>query len=154
MKRETGACEKVSRGPNVDLRVNARRRAALDRIGSTHSLSETRQAARTGKCSHEEPVGPKRSPDQSQSSGQVVDAIEDSNGNDEIEAAIGERQAVLVALNPVRTRREKRASVGGPHINSNLPEPLREISVAGTEIERLSEVALHQLQPVDQLVGC
>lgn len=120
---EAKACphQKVTRGADIDLRMNARRgTTAHMQIGGKHRLLELRQTARTGEGGQQKAIGAKRAPDQGERAGKIVDAVERARGKHEVEGGVGEGQPVLVALHSTAVPRESVAGICARHRHALL----------------------------------
>src|SRR3546814_4049481 len=73
-----------------------------------------------------------------------------SGGNDQIEAGIGERQPVFIALHPTQRMGKAKSGISGDNaVDRQLP-PKR--AVGGPEIERAGKAAIDRAQPDEQLL--
>ena len=117
------------------------------------ALRKAGQAAGPGEGGKEQPVGPERAPDQQERARQVVDAVECSDRGDQVEPDVAEGQAVFIALHAPGSRREKSARIGGRDLEAAFAQRCGEVAGAAAKIERVREAPLHQVKPLDQLVG-
>jgi len=105
----------------------------------------------------EEPVRFQRSAHLDQRAGQVGAPMQGETARDEIEARIAEWDQRRVGADARRRRRgdQLQRRVGGDHqAASPAPsEEARQRAVAGAKIEHRGEVAVDQVEPVDQPLG-
>lgn len=153
-QREASAGQQVSRRPHVDLRVDARRCGkALGLVRREHGGAQAWQAARAGEGGQEQAVRAQRAPDQHQRAWQVVHAVKQADGDNEIEARFAERQPVLVALHASRGPGEPRAGIGEGHPHAATGQGRGQRRIGRADHQRLLEAARDKVEPFDQLLA-
>ncbi len=135
----------------MDARRSAARRSG---IRGLHRRAQPRQAARSCESPKKQSVRLQRAADERQRAGQIVHAVKNSDGNDQIEAGIRERQPIFVATDAIRLITGKEtAAVGGCHLEPPAAELGRNVPIRAAKIERLTEVSLDAAQALQQLIG-
>jgi hypothetical protein len=115
--------------------------------------AQTREAAGAGECAEEQPVRLQRPPDQRQRARQVVDAVERTGRDDEVEGGIGKGQPILIRLNAARRFGEAPSGIRRDDLDPPLAQEPAEMPSGAAEIERRSERPAYVVEPADQFVG-
>ena len=112
--------------------------------------AQARQGTRAGQRAEEQAVGPQHAPDQRQRAGQVVDLIEHSRADHQVETGVGEGQPVLVRLHPA-----SRACPGEAGIRAHDPRTRRSLRrhrqrrIEAAEVQHRLERAANGGEPVE-----
>lgn len=142
-QRKACAHQQITGGANIDLGMDARRRAVA--FGLTQAGTQRRQTAGCGKGGKEQPVRAQHAPDQGQRARQIVDGVKNTCRDHQIERCIGKGQAVLIALNAADGARKAE-----PSVKSRVSAIRRHDQPTGAsaEIEHIVETARYHAEPV------
>lgn len=149
--RQGKACarQQITCGAHVDQRMNTLRyRIAGGLIRRQQRLLQPWQATRSDEARQKQSVRLERTTALDQRAGQVVDAVEYSGRNDQIETFGCERQPILIALDTAGG--EARTGIGGDDLDIAAAQRARHRTIPGSKIERMFEATRHQVEPVEQ----
>jgi ComF family protein len=153
-QREAGPAQEIAGRAHVDLRVDmGRGGAALRFVRGQHRRLEPRQAARTDKGAEEQAVRAERPPDQHQCAGQIVHAVKQADGDDEIEARIAEGQPIFVALHAAGCAGEPAARVGCSDPQLARPQRRKHSRLGDTQDQSLFKGSGHQPESLEQIIS-
>jgi ComF family protein len=149
---ETGTAQQIARHPHVDARMHTRRCSTRRHVPGQQRPAQTREAVPPDEAGEEQAVGFQHAADQRQRAGQVVHAVQHPGAEDEIEAGVGEGQAILVALHAARRAGEGEPGIGADGGDAARAQCRRRRPVRAAEIEGAGEAAGDAVQPLDQFV--
>lgn len=150
---ETRPRQQVAGRAYVDLRMDTRDGAPRHGLVGGHQRgAQPGQRSRAEKGGNEQAVGFQRAPGEGQGAGQIIHRVEHARRCDQVEAPVGEGQAILVALDAARRLREAEAGVGRDRLYSPRPQARRQRSIGRTQIERLGEGSRHRIETVQNIL--
>ena len=148
-QRKAGALQQRAEFAHIGKRRNARRDAAFDlALGLREGLAQFGQRVAAEQRGEQQAVGLERAADLDERAGQIVDELQRQRRDDEIERAVGERQASSSAATRGRFAPRRRAAAIERADLAACRERAAHRVGRRAEIDRALEAAQHRAEPL------
>jgi ComF family protein len=150
-QRKTSADKQISRRTNVHLRMKARNGGPARGIGEQGSPAQGRERTRAGKDGEERAVRAKRSPQERQSAGKIVNGIEGSACDHEIERRHRKRAIVFLCREAALAERALRRGITDGKVEAARTEVFYKPGF-GADQQRIFKGVCYRIEAIEELV--